>query len=130
MVYRTTGDTSLDYGHAYGLCMRLKKRSSAKVMHETLNLERLKAEVPANDARIDLNGAVALNVNLVHDETPMRALAGPCRRVMFGLPPVIMSYNRAWHYRIRRGHCSRPALALRSWTLKRPCAASLVNRAN
>ena len=33
---------------------------------ETLNLERLKAEVSANDARIDLNDAV-LNFNLVHD---------------------------------------------------------------
>jgi hypothetical protein len=33
---------------------------------ETLNLERLKAEVSADDARIDLNDAV-LNFNLVHD---------------------------------------------------------------
>ena len=32
----------------------------------TENLERLKAEVSANDARIDLNDAV-LNFNLVHD---------------------------------------------------------------
>ena len=35
-------------------------------MHEPLNLERLKAEVSANDARIDLNDAV-LNFNPAHD---------------------------------------------------------------
>jgi hypothetical protein len=43
------------------------------LMHEPLNLERLKAEVPADDARVDLNGAVTLNLNLVHDDPPMRA---------------------------------------------------------
>jgi hypothetical protein len=43
------------------------------LVHEPLNLERLKAEDLADDARIDLNGAVTLNLNLVHDDPPMRA---------------------------------------------------------
>jgi len=35
--------------------------------HETLNFERLKAEVLADDVRVDLNDAF-LNFNLVHDK--------------------------------------------------------------
>jgi hypothetical protein len=45
------------------------------LMHEPLNLDRLKAEVSAYNARVDLKGAVTLNLNLVHDKPPMRALA-------------------------------------------------------
>ena len=43
---------------------------------ETLNLERLKAEVSADDARIDLNDTV-LNFNLVHDVEQPLAFAYP-----------------------------------------------------
>ena len=47
-------------------------------MHEPLNLERLKAEVSDDDARVDLKGVVALNLNLEHEKPPMcaRALTG------------------------------------------------------
>jgi len=48
----------------------------------TENLERLKAEVSANDARIDLNDAV-LNFNLVHDGDQPRE------------QPVAFAYPRA-----------------------------------
>jgi hypothetical protein len=37
------------------------------LMHEPPNLERLKAEVPADDACVDLHDAI-LNFNLVHNE--------------------------------------------------------------
>ena len=39
-------------------------------MHEPLNLERLKAEVSDEDARVDLKGVVALNLNLEHEKPP------------------------------------------------------------
>ena len=42
-------------------------------MHEPLNLERLKAEVSDDDARVDLKGVVALNLNLEHEKPPMCA---------------------------------------------------------
>jgi hypothetical protein len=45
------------------------------LMHEPANLERLKTEVLAYNARVDLNGAVTLNLNLVHDKPPTRVLA-------------------------------------------------------
>ena len=47
-------------------------------MHEPLNLERLKAEVSDDDARVDLKGVVGLNLNLEHEKPPMcaRALTG------------------------------------------------------
>jgi hypothetical protein len=44
-------------------------------MHEPLNLERLKAETLAYYACVDLKGAVSLNLNLVHDKSPIPALA-------------------------------------------------------
>ena len=45
-------------------------------MHEPLNLKRLKAEVSDDDARVDLKGVVALNLNLDHEKPPTRN-AGP-----------------------------------------------------
>jgi hypothetical protein len=45
------------------------------LMHEPENLDRLKAEILAYNARVDLNGAVTLNLNLVHDKPPLRAMA-------------------------------------------------------
>ena len=39
--------------------------------HEPLNLARLKAEIFADDARVDLNDAI-LNFNLVHDKAQTR----------------------------------------------------------
>jgi hypothetical protein len=43
--------------------------------HELLNLEQLKAEVLADDARVDLNDAT-LNFNLMHDKDPGAPVAG------------------------------------------------------
>ena len=61
-------------------------------MHEPLNLERLKAEVSDDDARVDLKGVVALNLNLEHEKPPMCARALP-EREMRGrtLPPGVIT---------------------------------------
>src|ERR1700704_2363641 len=48
--------------------------------HKLLNFERLKAEVLADDARVDLNDAI-LNFNLVHDQGPSALVAGNSRSV-------------------------------------------------
>jgi hypothetical protein len=37
-------------------------------MHEPLNLEKLKAEAFADEARVDLKAVITLNLNLVRDK--------------------------------------------------------------
>ena len=62
-------------------------------MHEQLNLERLKAEVSDDDARVDLKGIVALNLNLEHEKPPMcaRALTGTRNAGRTLLPPGVIT---------------------------------------
>ena len=66
-------------------------------MQEPLNLERLQAEVSADDVRVDLKGVVTLNLNLAHDKPPMRA------RALTGTRNAGPNTAPTWRYHLNRG---------------------------
>ena len=66
-------------------------------MHEPLNLERLKAEVSDDDARVDLKGVATLNLNLEHEKPPM------CARALTGTRNAGPHTAPTWRYHLNRG---------------------------